>query len=405
VLAAGVGKTCLLLRYANDTFSPTFITTIGIDFKIKTIDISGKKVKLQIWDTAGQERFRTITQSYFRGAQGILLVFDVMDRTSFNNVRTWMESIDQHADKSVNRILIGNKCDMPDRVRWTDRVLLAARRRRGPSGHVSPPCYREAARACAFIVNSAAVSVSPFLRRPSLARRRRASPRSMGSTTSRRVRRRGWAWKRPSATSRSRWWSGSRATAGLRARAGQEPAARPLGREAARLTFGGLAMLRRLVAGAAARAREPSALSVVKSSAPLPHLTFGGENRSSRWRSIFRWRQGAAPGFTWLVGAPCCLLWSSAQHRGCDAAAAVPSGQYCHARPSPRMPSPWMQPVTLSRQPGTSHRRTRLAAAHELPPRRLPTGRSAGLDGSVGARARCRLSHWLAWVPVAASVL
>lgn len=113
---SGVGKTCLLLRYANDTFSPTFITTIGIDFKIKTIDINGKKVKLQIWDTAGQERFRTITQSYFRGAQGILLVYDVMDRNSFNNVRTWMESIDQHADKSVNRILIGNKCDMPDRV-------------------------------------------------------------------------------------------------------------------------------------------------------------------------------------------------------------------------------------------------------------------------------------------------
>ena len=69
-----VGKTCLLLRYANDTFSPTFITTIGIDFKIKTIDINGKKVKLQIWDTAGQERFRTLTSSYYRGAHGIVLV-------------------------------------------------------------------------------------------------------------------------------------------------------------------------------------------------------------------------------------------------------------------------------------------------------------------------------------------
>lgn len=113
---SGVGKTCLLLRYTSESFSGTFITTIGIDFKIKTVDINGKKVKLQIWDTAGQERFRTITQSYFRGAQGILLVFDVTDRTSFNNVRTWMESIDTHADKSVNRILIGNKCDMPERA-------------------------------------------------------------------------------------------------------------------------------------------------------------------------------------------------------------------------------------------------------------------------------------------------
>ena len=67
---SGVGKTCLLLRYANDSFSPTFITTIGIDFKIKTIELGGKVIKLQIWDTAGQERFRTITTSYFRGAQG-----------------------------------------------------------------------------------------------------------------------------------------------------------------------------------------------------------------------------------------------------------------------------------------------------------------------------------------------
>lgn len=76
----GVGKTCLLLRYANDSFSQTFITTIGIDFKIKNLELEGKRIKLQIWDTAGQERFRTITTSYFRGAQGILLVYDVTDR-------------------------------------------------------------------------------------------------------------------------------------------------------------------------------------------------------------------------------------------------------------------------------------------------------------------------------------
>ena len=73
---SAVGKTSLLLRYANDTFSSTFITTIGIDFKIKTVDLDGKRVKLQIWDTAGQEQFRTITRSYFRGAQGIVLVRD-----------------------------------------------------------------------------------------------------------------------------------------------------------------------------------------------------------------------------------------------------------------------------------------------------------------------------------------
>jgi len=108
---SGVGKTCLLLRYANDSFSPTFITTIGIDFKIKNIQLDGKRIKLQIWDTAGQERFRTITTSYFRGAQGILLVYDVTDRNSFVSIRNWVAQIQMHADVNVNKILIGNKSD------------------------------------------------------------------------------------------------------------------------------------------------------------------------------------------------------------------------------------------------------------------------------------------------------
>lgn len=111
---SGVGKTCLLLRYANDSFSPTFITTIGIDFKIKNIQLDGKRIKLQIWDTAGQERFRTITTSYFRGAQGILLVYDVTDRNSFISIRNWVAQIQMHADVNVNKILIGNKCDVAD---------------------------------------------------------------------------------------------------------------------------------------------------------------------------------------------------------------------------------------------------------------------------------------------------
>merc|ERR1711862_1047001 len=111
---SGVGKTCLLLRYANDSFSPTFITTIGIDFKIKNVDIDGTRIKLQIWDTAGHERFRTITTSYFRGAQGIGLVYDVTDRRSFESIRNWISQIQQHADVHVNKILVGNKCDMLD---------------------------------------------------------------------------------------------------------------------------------------------------------------------------------------------------------------------------------------------------------------------------------------------------
>eukprot|EP00941_MAST-03F_sp_MAST-3F-sp1_P002556 g2556.t1 len=109
---SGVGKTCLLLRYAQDAFSKTFITTIGIDFKNKLVDYKGKKIRLQIWDTAGQERFRTITQSYFRGAQGILLCYDITDANTFVNVNTWIDSIRTKADASVTKILVGNKCDM-----------------------------------------------------------------------------------------------------------------------------------------------------------------------------------------------------------------------------------------------------------------------------------------------------
>merc|ERR1711939_824918 len=115
---SGVGKSCLLCRYADDVFNSNFIATIGIDFKVRTIELDGKKIKLQIWDTAGQERFRTITQAYYRGAMGILLVYDVTDDKSFNNVRTWHSNVEQHASEGVNKILIGNKCD------WTDKKVI-----------------------------------------------------------------------------------------------------------------------------------------------------------------------------------------------------------------------------------------------------------------------------------------
>merc|ERR1711934_713226 len=109
---SGVGKSCLLCRYSDDVFNNKFITTIGIDFKIRTIELDGKKIKLQIWDTAGQERFRTITQAYYRGAMGILLVYDVTDDKSFQNIRAWMRNIEQHANNEVVKVLLGNKCDM-----------------------------------------------------------------------------------------------------------------------------------------------------------------------------------------------------------------------------------------------------------------------------------------------------
>ncbi|KAM8894260.1 ras-related protein Rab-8B isoform 2-T2 [Spinachia spinachia] len=112
---SGVGKTCLLFRFSEDAFNTTFISTIGIDFKIRTIELDGKKIKLQIWDTAGQERFRTITTAYYRGAMGIMLVYDITNEKSFDNIRNWIRNIEEHASSDVERMILGNKCDMNDR--------------------------------------------------------------------------------------------------------------------------------------------------------------------------------------------------------------------------------------------------------------------------------------------------
>ncbi|XP_055048507.1 ras-related protein Rab-8B-like [Paramisgurnus dabryanus] len=112
---SGVGKTCLLFRFSEDAFNTTFISTIGIDFKIRTIELNGKRIKLQIWDTAGQERFRTITTAYYRGAMGIMLVYDITSEKSFENIKNWIRNIEEHASSDVERMILGNKCDMNDK--------------------------------------------------------------------------------------------------------------------------------------------------------------------------------------------------------------------------------------------------------------------------------------------------
>ena len=91
------------------------MNSIGVDFKLKNIEVDNKKVKLQIWDTAGQERFRTITTSYYKGAQGIVIVYDITDSNSFEHVKSWMNDIDKFAKEGVFKILVGNKCDLIDK--------------------------------------------------------------------------------------------------------------------------------------------------------------------------------------------------------------------------------------------------------------------------------------------------
>lgn len=109
---SGVGKSCLLLRFAEDSYTNSYISTIGVDFKIRTIEIEGKTVKLQIWDTAGQERFRTITTSYYRGAHGIIIAYDITDMESFNSVKNWHTEVQRYASEKVKVMLVGTKADL-----------------------------------------------------------------------------------------------------------------------------------------------------------------------------------------------------------------------------------------------------------------------------------------------------
>jgi Ras-related protein Rab-1A len=111
----GIGKSCLLNRFSDDMYSDEYISTIGVDFKIRTIEIDGRVCKLQIWDTAGQERFRTITSSYYRGAHGIIIVFDITNPETFTNCEMWLNEVQRYASENAKRILVGTKSDLADR--------------------------------------------------------------------------------------------------------------------------------------------------------------------------------------------------------------------------------------------------------------------------------------------------
>jgi Ras-related protein Rab-1A len=112
----GVGKSCILLRFADDTYTENHISTIGVDFRFRTVKVDKKTVKLQIWDTAGQERYRTITSAYYRGADGIVIVYDITDENSFNHIKDWLVEVNRYAAETTSKIMIGNKVDLANRV-------------------------------------------------------------------------------------------------------------------------------------------------------------------------------------------------------------------------------------------------------------------------------------------------
>jgi len=109
---AGVGKSCLLRRFADQSFTENYINTIGVDFKVRTLEMHGKLIKLNIWDSAGQERFRTIVNTYYRGAHGICLVYDITDLDSFNRLGDWLGDITDLAEPNAKKIIIGTKKDL-----------------------------------------------------------------------------------------------------------------------------------------------------------------------------------------------------------------------------------------------------------------------------------------------------
>lgn len=108
----GVGKSCILSQFADNFYTPNSIMTAGIDFKTKKIKIDNKEVKLQIWDTAGQEKYRSITQSFYKNAMGVFIVFDLTSQESFDNIKNWIRQVKNHAHADVYKMLLGNKCDV-----------------------------------------------------------------------------------------------------------------------------------------------------------------------------------------------------------------------------------------------------------------------------------------------------
>ena len=111
-----VGKTCFFGKFTDGSFNPNHYVTIGLDFKITMINIEGKKIKLQIWDTPGNDRFRTIVNTFYKGAHGIILMYDVTDKRSFNELNLFINNIKNYCNNNIKVVLVGNKCDSSDRV-------------------------------------------------------------------------------------------------------------------------------------------------------------------------------------------------------------------------------------------------------------------------------------------------
>ena len=108
----GVGKSCVILRYVEGDFPGNIMSSIGVDFKTKQIELDEHSIKMQIWDTAGHEKFRTITTSYYKSAQAIIILYDITQKSSFEHIRNWITEIDKFGKQGVLKVIVGNKLDL-----------------------------------------------------------------------------------------------------------------------------------------------------------------------------------------------------------------------------------------------------------------------------------------------------
>ena len=126
-----VGKSCILVRFSDDVFVENYVTTIGVDFRFKTMVVNGKIAKIQIWDTAGQERYRSITTAYYRGAAAIIICCDIANKESFYNLNNWIEEVSKYIDKDVDKLVLLNKCDLKSEKKIDQSEISKFEKERG----------------------------------------------------------------------------------------------------------------------------------------------------------------------------------------------------------------------------------------------------------------------------------
>eukprot|EP00741_Cyanophora_paradoxa_P005644 tig00000923_g5471.t1 len=166
----GVGKSCLLHQFTERKFHPDAPHTIGVEFGTRVVDVLGTHVKLQIWDTAGQERFRSVTKSYYRGAAGVLLVYDITRRSSFNHVSGWLTDAKNLTNPKTVVMLIGNKADLHNREvsydeaqRFADENGCIFLETSAKSGDNVEECFIRTARTILQQLQSGSVDVDPSM--------------------------------------------------------------------------------------------------------------------------------------------------------------------------------------------------------------------------------------------------